>query len=54
MNFLNRYCDDLLLMLGCIAILVGLAQWNIPLTWISGGGMLIGWGVLVGKVKAKI
>ena len=53
MKFLNRYADDVLLLAGCVCILYGIAQWNIPVTWISGGVMLIGWGVLIGKVKAK-
>ena len=48
-----RYVDDILLIAGCACILVGLAQWSIPMTWMVGGGMLVSFGVLVGKVKAK-
>lgn len=53
MKRLVKYVDDLLLIAGCICILVGLAQWSIPMTWMAGGGMLISFGVLVGKLKAK-
>jgi len=49
---INRFIDDILLIGGCIAILVGLAQWNLVITWVVGGLMLIGWGVLIGKVKS--
>jgi len=52
-RFLVRYGDDLLLILGCGCILYGLAMWNIPITWITGGLMLAGFGVLIGKAKAK-
>lgn len=48
-----KYADDLLLVLGCACILVGIAQWSIPATWICGGLMLIGWAMLIGKLKAK-
>jgi hypothetical protein len=51
-NFIGRFLDDILLVAGCIAILVGLAQWNLVITWVVGGLMLIGWGVLIGKVKS--
>lgn len=51
-NFISRFLDDILLFTGCIAILVGLAQWNLVITWVVGGLMLIGWGVLIGKVKS--
>jgi len=51
-NFISRFLDDILLITGCIAILVGLTQWNLVITWIVGGLMLIGWGVLIGKVKS--
>ena len=52
-NFIRRFIDDILLVAGCIAILVGLAQWNLVITWVAGGLMLIGWGVLIGKVKSN-
>ncbi len=46
--------DDLLLVAGCICILYGLAKWNLPIAWIVGGMMLIGFGllILIGRVKA--
>ncbi|MEN6522354.1 MAG: hypothetical protein ABFD14_01385 [Anaerolineaceae bacterium] len=43
-----KYMDDLLLVLGCAVILYGLYQWNIVVTWVVGGVMLIGFGVLIG------
>ena len=53
LKWLFRFLDDLLLLAGCICILVGLSMWNLVITWIVGGMMLIGFGVLIGKVKAK-
>lgn len=50
---LEKYIDDLLLVAGCVCILVGLAQWSPAATWIAGGVMLIIFGVMIGKVKAK-
>lgn len=50
----ERYFDDLLLVFGCICILRGLSKWNIPVTWVVGGLMLIGFGVLIGKLKAEV
>jgi len=53
-NFIKRFIDDLLVVAGCVAILVGLAQWNLVITWVVAGLMLIGWGVLIGKVKSHV
>jgi len=53
-QFINKFLDDLLLVAGCICILVGLAQWNLVVTWVVAGLMLIGWGVLIGKVKSHV
>lgn len=53
MKRIARYQDDILLVAGCIAILIGLMQWNVIVTWIVGGMMLIGWGLLIGKVMSK-
>ncbi len=50
-KLLRDYLDDLLLLAGCACILIGLAQWSAVITWIVGGGMLIGFGIMVGKVK---
>ena len=52
-NFISRYFEDLLLLVGCIFILVGLAQWNAIVTWVVAGMMLIGWGFLIGKVNSN-
>jgi len=52
-TFLLKYLDDLLLVLGCGCILYGLSLWNGVITWVVGGLMLAGIGVMVGKVKVK-
>lgn len=52
-KFIGRFIDDFLLVAGCISILIGLAQWNLIITWVVAGIMLIGWGVLIGKVKSR-
>jgi len=48
-----RFLDDLLLVLGCACILWGLSLWSAILTWIAAGIMLIAFGVLIAKAKAK-
>lgn len=53
-RFIARNFEDMLLVLGCILILVGLAQWNATVTWIVAGMMLIGWGFLIGKAKSNV
>jgi hypothetical protein len=53
MRKIAKYLDDLLLMCGCTAILYGLSMWSAPVTWIVGGLMLIGFGVLIAKGKVK-
>jgi hypothetical protein len=53
-KFLLNYLDDMLLLAGCGCILYGLALWSIVITWIVAGLMLIGLGVLVGKVKSHV
>ncbi len=50
-KFLRNYLDDLLLMVGCICILYGLSGWSPVITWVVAGGMLIGFGVMVGKAS---
>ena len=52
-QFLLNYLDDLLLLAGCGCILYGLAQWNAVITWIMAGVMLVGFGVMIGVMKAK-
>lgn len=53
-KFIRYFIDDFLLVAGCICILVGLAQWNLVITWVVAGLMLIGWGVLIGKVNSHV
>jgi len=53
-KFLRRYIDDVLLLAGCGCILIGLALWSPIATWIVAGLMLIGYGVLIGKVKSNV
>jgi hypothetical protein len=52
-RFLTRYVDDLLLWAGCVCVLYGLSLWSLIITWIVAGLMLIGLGVLIGKVKGR-
>lgn len=52
-KFLRNYLDDLLLLAGCGCMLYGLSLWNTAITWIAAGLMLIGFGLLVGKARAK-
>ena len=52
-NWLAKYLEDLLVVLGCLCILYGLSLWSVIVTWIVGGLMLAGAGVVIGKVKAK-
>jgi hypothetical protein len=53
MKKISRYADDILLLAGCVCILRGLSMWNIVVTWIVCGIMLIALAVLIGKVKGK-
>lgn len=53
LKVLISLADDLLLLAGCGCILYGLSLWNIVITWIAGGLMLIGLAVMIGKAKAK-
>lgn len=48
-----RYADDLLVLLGCVCILIGLAMISIVITWIAAGVMLILFGLAIGKAKAN-
>ena len=48
-----RFFDDVLLLAGCGCVLYGLSMWNIVVTWIAGGLMLIGLAFLVGKVRGR-
>lgn len=50
---LGLVLDDLLLLAGCACILRGLALWSVIATWVAAGIMLICFGVMVGKAKAR-
>jgi hypothetical protein len=52
--FLVKVIDDILMVAGCGCILYGLSLWNVAVMWVCAGIMLIGWGVLIGKMKAKV
>ena len=45
--------DDILLLAGCGCVLYGLSLWNVMITWIVGGLMLIGLAYLVGRAKVR-
>lgn len=45
--------DDLLLLAGCICILYGLSLWNVVVTWIVAGLMLIVIAVLIGRARGR-
>lgn len=51
MRKLINYLDDGLLLAGCACILYGLSLWSIVITWVTAGLMLIGFAVIVGKVR---
>ncbi len=53
MKLLLRFLDDLLLVAGCACILYGLSLLSAIAMWITAGAMLIVFGVLIGKAKAK-
>jgi hypothetical protein len=52
MKALN-FLDDFLLLAGCLCVLIGVSQVSVVATWILGGLMLIGWGVLIGFLQNK-
>jgi hypothetical protein len=52
-KWLGRFSEDILLLAGCACVLYGLSLWNAVITWIVAGLMLIGFGLLIGKAKAK-
>lgn len=48
-----QYGDDVLILVGCVCLLYGLAQINTIFAWLAGGLMLIVFGVLLGKAKSN-
>ncbi len=45
--------EDLLVVGGCISILGGVVQVSVIAALILGGVMMIGFGLMIGKVKGK-
>lgn len=52
-KILYHWIDDIFLLVGCVCVLVGVSMWSVPLTWLIGGLMFIGYGVLFGLEKAR-
>lgn len=50
---ISEYLDDLLLVAGCACVLRGLSLLSAVATWIAAGIMLIGFGVMIGRVRAQ-
>lgn len=50
---LARWLDDLLFIAGCLCILYGLSLWNMIITWLVAGVMLIVFGVMIGVMIGK-
>lgn len=48
MKHLAKHLDDLMALMGCILILIGVYQVSPQLVWFVGGGMLILGGIVVG------
>ncbi len=48
---MKGYVDDVLLILGCACIVIGVAMLNVPAAVIVCGVLLIGLAVIVGKVE---
>jgi hypothetical protein len=50
---LKSYVDDLLFFLGCVSIVVGVAQMSVAFAWIVAGAEMIVWSLLIGRKLAK-
>jgi hypothetical protein len=48
-KFIANYLDDMLVLAGCGVILAGLSLWNLVVTLVVAGAMLISIGLLMGK-----
>lgn len=48
MKRIQKYADDILIVLGCAIILVGVYQFNPALAWIVAGLECVALGVLIG------
>jgi uncharacterized membrane protein AbrB (regulator of aidB expression) len=53
MKRMANYLDDILTLTGCLCILIGLSMWSVPLTWIVGGSMLVGFGFMYARKLAN-
>jgi hypothetical protein len=53
LHFLARFLDDILILAGCACILYGLSLWNVVVTWIVAGLILIGLAYLIGKARSN-
>ncbi len=53
MKLLTKFIDDILFLIGCGCIVYGLSMWNVVVTWIVAGILLIVFSVMVGKAKAR-
>lgn len=51
--FIKNFIEEMLMISGGVCILIGLSKWSVPVTWIMGGLMLVGFAVLIGKWKAN-
>ena len=49
---MSKWIDDLLVAAGCVLILIGTYLTVPAATWFIGGGMLIGWGILLGLLNS--
>jgi len=50
---LGKFLDDILMLAGCACIIYGLSLWNLVVTWIVAGMILIGLAYLVGKARVN-
>lgn len=48
-----KYLDDALLAGGCCCVVAGVAMWSVPAALITGGVLMIGLAVVIGKINAS-
>jgi len=49
---LLKFLDDILFIIGCVCILIGLSLWSAAVTWIAAGVMFICFGLLYARKTA--